>query len=63
MSVAHREIVEEQGVEAVLLEGVRTNVEPLAPIATTPCGQVQQRVARECTTWPSGSDIEATLAA
>lgn len=65
MSVAHREIVEEQGVEAVLLDVGENHVELLAPLAAdTPVGKFLAKrgpglhhVAYQV------SDIEATLAA
>jgi methylmalonyl-CoA/ethylmalonyl-CoA epimerase len=65
MSVAHREIVEEQGVEAVLLDVGENHVELLAPLAQdTPVGKFLAKrgpglhhVAYQVT------DIAATLAA
>ena len=65
MEVAHREIVEEQGVEAVLLDVGENHVELLAPLAPdTPVGKFLAKrgpglhhVAYQV------SDIEATLAA
>lgn len=65
MSVAHREIVEEQGVEAVLLDVGENHVELLAPLAPdTPVGKFLAKrgpglhhVAYQVT------DIAATLAA
>jgi methylmalonyl-CoA/ethylmalonyl-CoA epimerase len=65
MNVAHREIVEEQGVEAVLLDVGENHVELLAPLAPdTPVGKFLAKrgpglhhVAYQV------SDIEATLAA
>ena len=65
MEVAHREIVEEQGVEAVLLDVGENHVELLAPLgADTPVGKFLAKrgpglhhVAYQV------SDIEATLAA
>jgi methylmalonyl-CoA/ethylmalonyl-CoA epimerase len=65
MEVAYREIVEDQGVEAVLLDVGENHVELLAPlVADTPVGKFLARrgpglhhVAYQV------SDIEATLAA
>ncbi|HEY8304938.1 MAG TPA: methylmalonyl-CoA epimerase [Solirubrobacteraceae bacterium] len=65
MDVAHREIVEEQGVEAVLLDVGENHVELLAPLGPdTPVGKFLAKrgpglhhVAYQV------SDIEATLAA
>lgn len=65
MEVAHREIVEEQGVEAVLLDVGENHVELLAPLGEdTPIGKFLAKrgpglhhVAYQV------SDIEATLAA
>jgi methylmalonyl-CoA/ethylmalonyl-CoA epimerase len=65
MEVAYREIVEEQGVEAVLLDVGENHVELLAPLAAdTPVGKFLAKrgpglhhVAYQV------SDIEATLAA
>ncbi len=65
MQVAHREIVEEQGVEAVLLDVGENHVELLAPLGPdTPVGKFLAKrgpglhhVAYQV------SDIEATLAA
>lgn len=65
MSVAHREIVEGQGVEAVLLDVGENHVELLAPLAEdTPVGKFLAKrgpglhhVAYQV------SDIEATMAA
>ena len=65
MQVAHREIVEEQGVEAVLLDVGENHVELLAPLGDdTPVGKFLAKrgpglhhVAYQV------SDIEATLAA
>jgi methylmalonyl-CoA/ethylmalonyl-CoA epimerase len=65
MEVAHREVVEEQGVEAVLLDVGENHVELLAPLAAdTPVGKFLAKrgpglhhVAYQV------SDIEATLAA
>ncbi len=65
MAVAHREIVEEQGVEAVLLDVGENHVELLAPLGPdTPVGKFLAKrgpglhhVAYQV------SDIEATLAA
>jgi len=65
MTVAHREIVEEQGVEAVLLDVGENHVELLAPLGPdTPVGKFLAKrgpglhhVAYQV------SDIEATLAA
>jgi methylmalonyl-CoA/ethylmalonyl-CoA epimerase len=65
MQVAHREIVEEQGVEAVLLDVGENHIELLAPLADdTPVGKFLAKrgpglhhVAYQV------SDIEATLAA
>jgi methylmalonyl-CoA epimerase len=65
MQVAHREVVEEQGVEAVLLDVGENHVELLAPLSEgTPVGRFLARqgpglhhVAYQV------SDIEATLAA
>jgi len=64
LAVAHREVVEEQGVEAVLLDVGENHVELLAPLAPdTPVGKFLARqgpglhhVAYQVT------DIEATLA-
>jgi methylmalonyl-CoA epimerase len=63
MTVAHREVVEEQGVEAVLLDLGENHVELIAPLAAdTPVGKFLARqgpglhhVAYQVT------DIEATL--
>jgi methylmalonyl-CoA/ethylmalonyl-CoA epimerase len=63
LSVAHREVVEEQGVEAVLLDVGENHVELLAPLAPdTPVGKFLAKqgpglhhVAYQV------SDIEATL--
>jgi methylmalonyl-CoA/ethylmalonyl-CoA epimerase len=65
LDVAHREVVEEQGVEAVLLDVGENHVELLAPLAPdTPVGKFLARqgpglhhVAYQVT------DIEATLEA
>ena len=65
LAVAHREVVAEQGVEAVLLDVGENHVELLAPLhADTPVGKFLARqgpglhhVAYQVT------DIEATLAA
>jgi methylmalonyl-CoA/ethylmalonyl-CoA epimerase len=65
MEVAHREVVEEQGVEAVLLDVGENHVELLAPLgAETPVGKFlakrgpgMHHIAYQV------SDIEATLAA
>ena len=65
MEVAHREVVEEQGVEAVLLDVGENHVELLAPLdAETPVGKClakrgpgMHHIAYQV------SDIEATLAA
>jgi methylmalonyl-CoA/ethylmalonyl-CoA epimerase len=65
MEVAHREIVEEQGVEAVLLDVGENHIELLAPLGPdTPVGKFLAKrgpglhhVAYQV------SDIEATLAA
>jgi methylmalonyl-CoA/ethylmalonyl-CoA epimerase len=65
LELAHREIVEEQGVEAVLLDVGENHVELLAPLGTdTPVGKFLARqgpglhhVAYQV------SDIEATLEA
>jgi methylmalonyl-CoA/ethylmalonyl-CoA epimerase len=65
LSVAHREVVEEQGVEAVLLDVGENHVELLAPLAPdTPVGKFLAKqgpglhhVAYQV------SDIEATLRA
>jgi methylmalonyl-CoA/ethylmalonyl-CoA epimerase len=65
MSVAHREVVEQQGVEAVLLDVGENHVELLAPLADdTPVGKFLAKrgpglhhVAYQV------SDIQATLAA
>ncbi len=65
MAVAHREIVEEQGVEAVLLDVGENHIELLAPLGPdTPVGKFLAKrgpglhhVAYQV------SDIEATLAA
>jgi methylmalonyl-CoA/ethylmalonyl-CoA epimerase len=65
MHVAHREVVSEQGVEAVLLDVGENHVELLAPLgAETPVGRFLQKkgpglhhVAYQVT------DIDATLAA
>lgn len=64
MSLVHREVVEEQGVEAVLLDVGENHVELLAPLgADTPVGKFlakrgpgMHHVAYQVT------DIEATLA-
>jgi methylmalonyl-CoA/ethylmalonyl-CoA epimerase len=65
LAVAHREVVEEQGVEAVLLDVGENHVELLAPLAPdTPVGKFLAKkgpglhhVAYQVT------DIDATLAA
>jgi methylmalonyl-CoA/ethylmalonyl-CoA epimerase len=65
MEVAHREVVEEQGVEAVLLDVGENHVELLAPLGEdTPVGKFLAKkgpglhhIAYQV------SDIEATLAA
>jgi methylmalonyl-CoA/ethylmalonyl-CoA epimerase len=65
MLIAHREVVSEQGVEAVLLDVGENHVELLAPLgAETPVGRFLQKkgpglhhVAYQVT------DIDATLAA
>jgi methylmalonyl-CoA/ethylmalonyl-CoA epimerase len=65
MRVVHREVVEEQGVEAVLLDVGESHVELLAPLnAETPVGKFlakrgpgMHHIAYQV------SDIEATLAA
>ena len=55
MALVHREAVEEQGVEAVLLDVGENHVELLAPLGPdTPVGQVPgQARARACTTSPT----------
>ena len=55
LALAHREVVQEQGVEAVLLDVGENHVELLAPLgADTPVGQVPgQATARGCTTSPT----------
>lgn len=65
MEVAHREIVEEQGVEAVLLDVGENHVELLAPLAPdTPVGKfLAKRGAGLHHVAYQVSDIEATLAA
>ena len=65
LRVAHREVVSEQGVEAVLLDGGENHVELLAPLdSETPVGRFLQKrgpglhhVAYQV------NDIDATLAA
>ena len=65
MEVAHREIVEEQGVEAVLLNVGENHVELLAPLGPdTPVGKfLAKRGAGLHHVAYQVSDIEATLAA
>ncbi|MGA9874991.1 MAG: methylmalonyl-CoA epimerase [Solirubrobacteraceae bacterium] len=65
MEVAHREIVEEQGVEAVLLDVGENHVELLAPLAAdTPVGKfLAKRGSGLHHVAYQVSDIEATLAA
>jgi methylmalonyl-CoA/ethylmalonyl-CoA epimerase len=65
MQVAHREIVEEQGVEAVLLDVGENHVELLAPLGPdTPVGKfLAKRGAGLHHVAYQVSDIEATLAA
>ena len=65
MEVAHREIVEEQGVEAVLLDVGENHVELLAPLGPdTPVGKfLAKRGAGLHHVAYQVSDIEATLAA
>ncbi|MGC2374000.1 MAG: methylmalonyl-CoA epimerase [Solirubrobacteraceae bacterium] len=65
MSVAHREIVEDQGVEAVLLDIGENHVELLAPLAgDTPVGKfLAKRGAGLHHVAYQVSDIEATMAA
>ena len=57
MRVVHREVVEEQGVEAVLLDVGENHVELLAPLRPdTPVGQASWRSAGPgCTTSPTRS--------
>jgi methylmalonyl-CoA epimerase len=65
MQVAHREIVEEQGVEAVLLDVGENHVELLAPLgADTPVGKflVKRGPGLHHVAYQV-SDIDATLAA
>ena len=65
LRVAHREVVDEQGVEAVLLDVGENHVELLAPLGSqTPVGRFLEKkgpglphVAYQ------GTDIDATLAA
>jgi methylmalonyl-CoA/ethylmalonyl-CoA epimerase len=65
MSVAHREIVQEQGVEAVLLDVGENHVELLAPLAPdTPVGKfISKRGPGLHHVAYQVSDIEATLVA
>ncbi len=65
MSVSHREIVEDQGVEAVLLDVGENHVELLAPLAEdTPVGKfLAKRGAGLHHVAYQVSDIEATMAA
>jgi methylmalonyl-CoA/ethylmalonyl-CoA epimerase len=65
MSVVHREIVEDQGVEAVLLDVGENHVELLAPLASdTPVGKfLAKRGAGLHHVAYQVSDIEATMAA
>ena len=56
LRVAHREVVQEQGVEAVLLDVGENHVELLAPLGPdTPVGRFLAKRARGCTTWPTRS--------
>ena len=65
MTLVHREVVEEQGVEAVLLDVGENHVELLAPLgADTPVGKFLASKGPDCTTSPTRcSDIDATLGA
>jgi methylmalonyl-CoA/ethylmalonyl-CoA epimerase len=65
MELAHREVVEEQGVEAVLLDVGENHVELLAPLGPeTPVGRfLAKRGAGLHHVAYQVSDIEATLAA
>ena len=65
MSVAHREIVEDQGVEAVLLDVGENHVELLAPLSEdTPVGKfLAKRGAGLHHVAYQVSDIEATMVA
>ncbi len=64
MTVAHREIVEDQGVEAVLLDVGENHVELLAPLSEdTPVGKfLTKRGAGLHHVAYQVSDIEATIA-
>ena len=54
--LAHREVVEEQGVEAVLLDVGENHVELLAPLGQdTPVGKFLARQGPGCTTSPTRS--------
>ena len=54
MALAHREVVEEQGVEAVLLDVGENHVELLRPLdEETPVGRFLPSAARACTTSPT----------
>ena len=54
MTLVHREVVEEQGVEAVLLDVGENHVELLAPLGPdTPVGGSSPSAARACTTSPT----------
>ncbi len=55
LEVAHREVVADQGVEAVLLDVGENHVELLAPLdAETPVGRfLPEEGARACTTSPT----------
>ena len=54
MTVVHREVVEEQGVEAILLDVGENHVELLQPLGPdTPVGKYLQEAARACTTSPT----------
>ena len=54
MPLVHRETVDEQGVEAVLLDVGENHVELLAPLGPdTPVGKFLAKRARGCTTSPT----------
>jgi methylmalonyl-CoA epimerase len=54
LALAHREVVEEQGVEAVLLDTGENHIELLAPLGPdTPVGRFLQRNGPAFTTSPT----------